>query len=319
MLTAHAESETGPVRSVNEDAWLVAPEIGLFAVADGMGGHNAGEVASQLALEALCAASSGARTADSDLSWPYGVDPELSFLANRLRTAIHLANRRVFRAAEGHDDYTGMGTTLVGLLVDGDRAVDRPRRRQPHLSADAGRRVRADHAGRLLGGGAPGAGARGRPSCRSIPMRHVLTNVIGARDQVDVASRRARAARPATASCSAPTVCYDPMGDDELQALLAAAGTSAREGARAGRRGARAGLARQRHGARRVHRRAVVTGGRNDAPASGPATPLPSVVARAMPERIGQFRVVERIGRGAMGVVYSARDDRNRVAPSRSS
>ena len=135
MLTAHAESETGPVRSVNEDAWLVAPDIGLFAVADGMGGHNAGEVASQLALEAL--GGFIRRSEDhSDLSWPYGVDPELTFLANRLRTGIHLANRRVFRAAEGHDDYTGMGTTLVGLLVNGNRAVDRARRRQPAVSPD---------------------------------------------------------------------------------------------------------------------------------------------------------------------------------------
>ena len=122
MIQAHAESNTGPVRTVNEDSWLIQGELGLFAVADGMGGHNAGEVASRLALDAL-SGFIGRSASDSDLSWPYGVDPELSFQANRLRTGIHLANRRVFRAAESRDDYTGMGTTLVSVLVHEKRVI----------------------------------------------------------------------------------------------------------------------------------------------------------------------------------------------------
>ena len=58
---------------------------------------------------------------DTDFSWPYGIDRNLSYDANRLRTAIHLANRRIFRTAENNDDYNGMGTTIVGALVNGDR------------------------------------------------------------------------------------------------------------------------------------------------------------------------------------------------------
>ncbi len=132
MISAYAATDPGPVRTVNEDAFLVDADQHLYAVADGMGGHNAGEVASSLALEALSGFVRRSAS-DSDLSWPYGVLPDLSFLANRLRTALHLANRRVFRAAESHDDYTGHGHHGGGRAHRRHARRRRPRRRQPHL------------------------------------------------------------------------------------------------------------------------------------------------------------------------------------------
>ena len=72
---------------------------GVFVVADGMGGHQAGEVASQLAIDTIrtfLASTQG----DRDLTWPYGFNPVLSFNGNRLLTAVKLANRRVFQAGE---------------------------------------------------------------------------------------------------------------------------------------------------------------------------------------------------------------------------
>ncbi len=122
MIRAFGVSDPGRVRKTNEDRFVSDPSLRLFAVADGMGGHQAGEVASQLAIEAVIAFIK-LSVSDEDLTWPYGIDPALSLDGNRLRTAISLANRRVFRAAESSDDYAGMGTTMVGVLVDGAKAA----------------------------------------------------------------------------------------------------------------------------------------------------------------------------------------------------
>jgi len=98
---------------------LVDDKAGLYVVADGMGGHNAGEVASKLAVETV---SNFVRRSgdDEEITWPYGVDASISINANRLRTAIMLANKRVWKEADNREDYTGMGTTIVAGLVEDD-------------------------------------------------------------------------------------------------------------------------------------------------------------------------------------------------------
>ena len=118
MLTVCTRTHPGTVRAINEDAFLWEPDISAIAVADGMGGHNAGEVASQLALDTIRAFLKKSATND-DFTWPFGFSPTLSFAANRLMTAIKVANRRVFRASEERTEYTGMGTTVVAAIVPG--------------------------------------------------------------------------------------------------------------------------------------------------------------------------------------------------------
>ena len=185
MLEAIALSDQGLVRKGNEDGYICNETLQLFVVADGMGGHSAGEVASRLAIETV---EGFIRRSDddSDFSWPYGIDPALTLGGNRMRTAVHLANRRVFRAAESCDDYTGMGTTLTGLLIGGDRVgfghvgVSR----LYALEGDLFRQVTRDDTwiATILANDpsmTPADVARH-------PMRHVLTNVLGAREQVDV-------------------------------------------------------------------------------------------------------------------------------------
>ncbi len=120
MLTVHGVSDTGPIRKTNEDRFAADEGLQLLVVADGMGGHLAGDVASSLAVDTIAGFVRRSQE-EGECSWPYGIDPQLSLCSNRLRTAIHLANRRVFRAAEKHDDYTGMGTTVVCGLLTGNR------------------------------------------------------------------------------------------------------------------------------------------------------------------------------------------------------
>ena len=113
-------TDIGRRRQLNEDAMFVDDESGLYVVADGMGGHNAGEVASKLAVETV---SNFVRRSgdDEEITWPYGVDPSISINANRLRTAIMLANKRVWKEADNREDYTGMGTTIVAGLAEDDQ------------------------------------------------------------------------------------------------------------------------------------------------------------------------------------------------------
>ena len=108
-------THVGMKRAHNEDNFFLLAEENLYIVADGMGGHASGEVASQMAVETL--ASFFIDTArDREITWPYKESREHSYDENRLCTGIKLANRRVFEAAQADARYRGMGTTIVSLL-----------------------------------------------------------------------------------------------------------------------------------------------------------------------------------------------------------
>jgi protein phosphatase len=120
MLLSYGLTDVGRRRTINEDSIFVAD--GLFVVCDGMGGHQAGEVASNLAVETI-ARFVQRSDADPELTWPFGFNPRLSFNANRLRTAIKLANRVVYRKGNSREEYTGMGTTAVAALVSAGKPM----------------------------------------------------------------------------------------------------------------------------------------------------------------------------------------------------
>jgi PPM family protein phosphatase len=221
MVVSFAVSDPGPVRQTNEDSYLADDELGLFVVADGMGGHNAGEVASRLAIESVENFIRRSKEAE-DFSWPCGIDPALSFAGNRLRTAIHLANRRVFRVAEGHDDYTGMGTTVVCALITGRQlAIGHVGDSRLYVLSNGTLQpqTRDDTwAATVLAGGQP-ADAE---AIRSHPMRHVLTNVLGAREQPEIhISERALAPGETLLLCSDGV--HNAVDDGLLQSLMSRA------------------------------------------------------------------------------------------------
>jgi PPM family protein phosphatase len=115
-MRAHAAglSDVGLQREHNEDSFAVVPQHELFIVADGMGGHRAGDVASKLASESIT--DFFVRTASEDVTWPFHFDAQLSEEENRLSTAIRLANRHVYEHSVRSHDLRGMGTTVVGAL-----------------------------------------------------------------------------------------------------------------------------------------------------------------------------------------------------------
>jgi PPM family protein phosphatase len=118
MITVHGVTHPGRIRKINEDGFYYDVALGLYLVADGLGGHNAGEIASRLALESILGFVQRTRE-DEEFTWPFGVETGLSYDANRIRTAIRLANRRVFQMSESGPQYGGMGTTVVAALVSG--------------------------------------------------------------------------------------------------------------------------------------------------------------------------------------------------------
>jgi serine/threonine protein phosphatase PrpC len=110
-LIPYALSDVGKKREHNEDSFLVRPEVGLFAVADGMGGHQAGERASRMALETL-----------SEVLQPPEQAADREDVLARLRDAAQAAGAAIFDAAQRDPDLQGMGTTLTSLWFHGGRA-----------------------------------------------------------------------------------------------------------------------------------------------------------------------------------------------------
>lgn len=112
MLHA-VRSDIGLVRSMNQDGYAVVPELpfgDLYLVADGMGGPSAGDVASQLAIEAVSSYIKQHDMADVDAS-------------DILLAAIQYANQEIYRQSQDHPEYEGMGTTVVCAIASGQNVL----------------------------------------------------------------------------------------------------------------------------------------------------------------------------------------------------
>jgi protein phosphatase len=107
-------THVGMKRNHNEDNYLVIPEENLFCVADGMGGHSSGEIASKIAVDEL-GEFFRMTSRDGDATWPFKMDKARNYDENRLATGIKLANKCIFDKASNESKYKGMGTTIVSV------------------------------------------------------------------------------------------------------------------------------------------------------------------------------------------------------------
>lgn len=115
-VKAYGLTHVGRQRQHNEDAFLVEDDARLFLVADGMGGHAAGEIASRIAVDSINEFI--VHTREDDGTWPHAYDEHYRRSTNRLMAALRMANTRVLEAMRKDARLRGMGTTVVACLVD---------------------------------------------------------------------------------------------------------------------------------------------------------------------------------------------------------
>ena len=111
-------THVGRQRQHNEDSYLVENNAKLFLVADGMGGHAAGEIASRIAVDSI--SEFILHTKEDDGTWPHAYDEHYKRSTNRLMAAVRMANTRVLEAMRKDARLRGMGTTVVACLADDD-------------------------------------------------------------------------------------------------------------------------------------------------------------------------------------------------------
>jgi protein phosphatase len=110
------ETNVGMKRQHNEDNFSILEDAGLYIVADGMGGHASGEVASKMAVDSL-REFFAATAQDPERTWPYKMDRSKGYEENRLITGIKLANLRIYESAQRDPRQRGMGTTIVTMFA----------------------------------------------------------------------------------------------------------------------------------------------------------------------------------------------------------
>ena len=118
-LTSSGLTHVGMKRSHNEDCLRIYRDEHLFIVADGMGGHASGEVASEMSVETL-AAFYRASSLDEELTWPYKLDYTQTYEENRIRVGVQLSNKRIYQSSVYDTKLKGMGTTIVAVAFYGD-------------------------------------------------------------------------------------------------------------------------------------------------------------------------------------------------------
>ena len=202
LLEAFQLSDTGCVRSNNEDYCLIEPRRGLFILADGMGGAQAGECASRMAVETVAEVVRASAACDG----------------SALVAAVEEANRRVLEASRSDPFLRGMGTTLVAALDIGEElSIASVGDSRAYVLDDGGFRAITDdqtwvnEIGRPMG--------LDESAMRTHPLRHVLTMAVGVGPKLTVKSYSVPLAKGALAMLSSDGL-HGVVPDAELEDIL---------------------------------------------------------------------------------------------------
>ena len=184
-VSSASATDTGLRRSTNEDNLSVREDLGLFVVADGMGGHAAGEVASLAAVEGIVAFVEATVTMSPDQTWPIPFDPQQSINANRLRAGFRMGNRRLATQIASSSELRGMATTAVAVLIDAGVGT------LAHVGDSRAYRLRQGQLDRLTRDHSwveeqIRVGALSEAAARQHPWRNIVTRALSGSDDVEV-------------------------------------------------------------------------------------------------------------------------------------
>ena len=219
-LESYAATDTGPVREHNEDSWGVDLDTGLFIVADGMGGHAAGEVASRIAVESIIEIMLEGEDPD-ETRLLVSVDDPADRIRERLRYAMNQASVRIRQAVEKEPANAGMGTTVVVLLAESGQA---------HMAHVGDSRIYLFREGQIqrltrdhtVVQQEVDAGRLTPELARTVPHKNILTKSVGYHGPVDPdATTRGIEHGDLFVICSDGLT--DPLTDSEIQAICASA------------------------------------------------------------------------------------------------
>jgi protein phosphatase len=183
-VVAAGQTDVGCVRKHNEDNFLIDSELGLFIVADGLGGHAAGEVASQIVVDKM--GQFIAQTVEQDRTWPLEYDVNLAYDGNRLKVALMLTDQAILEDIRSNPERESMGSTVVACLVQEAKAtlVHVGDSRAYLLNGDGIQQVTRDHswvAEQVANG------ILTPDEARKHPFRNVITQALGNGADLDVA------------------------------------------------------------------------------------------------------------------------------------
>lgn len=182
-IEAYGSTDVGLLRNLNEDCFSINDGHRIYVVADGMGGHNHGEVASQIAVETIL--SFIQESTDHDGTLPIGYDANLRQASNRLKRSIHVAHDEVLAAIRKDGSLIGMGTTVVGAIHD-DHIIA-----IAHVGDSRGYRLREGHLELLTQDHTwvneqVVAGYLSEEQAKSHPLKNVVTRALGGDNEVVV-------------------------------------------------------------------------------------------------------------------------------------